>query len=82
MTERFIIYGRNSCPFCVHAQDFCSASGLKYVFLDYSENLKILEEYKKFYQQDTVPIILANDLLTGYTKKVGGYSDLLEYFSE
>ena len=82
MTERFIIYGRSSCPFCVHAQDFCSASNLESMFLDYSDNLDILEEYKEFYQQNTVPIILANDLATGYTKKIGGYSDLLEYFRE
>ena len=43
---------------------------------------KILEDYKDFYNQKTVPIILANCLDTGVTKKVGGYQDLLEYFKD
>ena len=44
-----------------------------------ANNLDILEDYKSFHQQETVPIILANDKTTGHTFKVGGYSDLLEH---
>lgn len=79
MTDRFIIIGRLSCPFCVKAIDYCKAKNAKCIFLNYSKNRDILEDYKSFYKQSTVPIILANDLLSGYTKKIGGYSDLLEY---
>ena len=79
MDNRFIIIGRSSCPFCVHAIDYCTAKDFKFIFLDYIKSLDILEEYKKFHSQATVPIILANNTTTGYTKKVGGYSDLLEY---
>ena len=79
MVDRFIIVGRRTCPFCVHAVDYCSAKGLEFIFLDYTTSPEILEDYKEFHDQQTVPIILANNLETGYTKKVGGYSDLLEH---
>lgn len=80
--DRFIIFGRSTCPFCMHAVDFCVAKNLQFAFLDYKDREDILEEKKTFYEQKTVPIILANNLETGYTKKVGGYSDLLEYKKE
>ena len=77
--NRFIIIGRRSCPFCIRALDYCTANQVPSVFLDYAESAHILEDYKKFYNHKTVPIILANNLETGYTKKVGGYTDLLNF---
>jgi hypothetical protein len=47
--------------------------------MDYSDNTDILEDYKQFYSQTTVPIILRNCLTSGETFKVGGYTDLLEH---
>ena len=79
MDDRFIIIGRSTCPFCVRAIDYCKEKKAQYKFLDYVSDTIILEDYKQFHNQTTVPIILANNLKTGYTKKVGGYSDLLEY---
>lgn len=79
MTEKFIIIGRSTCPFCVKATEYCTAKSKEFHFLDYAEKPEILQEYKEFHKHSTVPIILANNLETGYTKKVGGYSDLLEY---
>lgn len=79
MTDRFIIIGRLTCPFCVKAMDYCKAKQTEFIFLNYTDNPETLSEYKDFHKQPTVPIILANNLETGYTKKVGGYSDLLEY---
>ena len=77
--DRFIIIGRTSCPFCTKAVQYCNAKNVEYIFLNYNEDPQILEEYKVFHKQSTVPIILANNMLSGYTKKVGGYSELLEY---
>ena len=79
MVDRFIIIGRSNCPFCIHAIDYCSAKNFEFIFLDYNESPEDLEEYKDFHYHKTVPIILANNIETGYTKKVGGYSELLEY---
>ena len=79
MTDRFIIIGRSTCPFCVRAVDYCVAKQAEHEFLDYANDPEKLEEYKEFHDHPTVPIVLANNLETGYTKKVGGYSDLLEF---
>ena len=76
--NRYIIIGRSSCPFCVMAADLCSASHKSHIFLDYEERQEILEEYKTFHNSETVPIILSNNLQTGKTRYLGGYTDLLE----
>lgn len=82
MGERFIVIGRATCPFCTMAEDLLKASRKECVFLDYSASVSILEDYKEFYGQKTVPIILSNNLETGHTFRVGGYTDLLEYLDE
>ena len=76
--KRYIIMGRDSCAFCVFAQDFCHAKSLETVYLDYTNNIPALKDSMKFYKMKTVPIILENDLDTGKTHLVGGYTDLLE----
>lgn len=81
MAERFIIIGRSSCPFCNMADDLLRAQKIESVFLDYEEKRDILKDYKQFHNQDTVPIILSNNLDSGYVKKIGGYTDLLEHLS-
>jgi hypothetical protein len=63
------------------AEDLLTASNFECVFLDYSTNPQILEDYKDFHNQATVPIILSNDLETGMTFRVGGYTDLLEHLN-
>jgi len=78
MGRRFIIYGRSTCSFCIHAADYCVANQVEYIFLDYDHDLSFLEVCKDFFDHKTVPIILSNDLSTGATKKIGGYTDLLE----
>ncbi len=80
MTEkRYIIYGRQGCPYCSFAQDYCQAKELEVVYLDYTNHADALKDCMNFYKTKTVPIILENDLETGLTRFVGGYTDLLEF---
>tara|TARA_R100001510_G_C7469706_1_gene86510 strand:+ start:255 stop:509 length:255 start_codon:yes stop_codon:yes gene_type:complete len=82
MTDnRYIIIGRSNCPFCCMAADLCKAKKIQHVLLDYVKDEDVLEDYKTFHQQNTVPIILENCLETGHTKKIGGYSDLVALLS-
>ena len=81
MGERFIVIGRATCPFCTMAEDLLKAHHKECIFLDYSTKTNILEDYKDFHNQKTVPIVLSNNLETGLTVKIGGYSDLLEHLS-
>ena len=77
--NRYIVIGRSSCPYCKLAVDFLEGKVFQHEFLDYVDSRDILEDYKTFYKQDTVPIILSNNIKTGLTKKIGGYSDLMEH---
>lgn len=81
MGERFIIIGRSTCPFCAMAVDLLKSKKLESVFLDYENNKEILEDYKQFHNHPTLPIVLSNDLTSGYTRKVGGYTDLLDHLN-
>ena len=76
--KRYIIIGRSTCPFCAQAEDLCLALGVSHVFLDYKDKEEILDDYKTFHDQLTVPIVLENDLKTGLTNKIGGYDSLLK----
>ena len=81
MDNKYIIIGRSSCPFCIRAVDYCSAMEVECIFLDYADHTDILEEYKDFHGQSTVPIVLSNNLESGLVERVGGYTDLLEYLT-
>ena len=81
MVEKFIIIGRSNCHFSTQAVDYCLCLSVEHQFLDYVSQPDILEDYKEFYKQPTVPIILSNDLETGIVKKVGGCTELIEYLS-
>lgn len=81
MDNKYIIIGRASCPFCIRAVDYCSAKEAEYIFLDYAEHTDILEEYKQFHGQSTVPIVLSNNLESGLVERVGGYTELLEHLT-
>ena len=63
------------------SQDLLKASEFQNIFLDYSDNPEILEDYKSFHQQETVPIILSNHLVSGLTKKIGGYTEFADWCS-
>lgn len=79
MGKKYFIIGRSTCPFCVMAEDLMIASKIEYVFMDYNRRQSMLDDYKEFYNHPTVPIILSNDIETGLTKFVGGYTQLLEH---
>lgn len=68
----YMIYGKPSCPYCERAKSLLHGLGLDYTYVDLSQDLSKLEEFK---QQGfrTVPIIYHGDTL------VGGYAQLEEY---
>ncbi len=82
INARYIIIGRYSCPFCCMAIDLCTAKDLKTVFLNYESEKNILEDYKQYYNFETVPIILKNCQDTGKVNFIGGYKELVEHFAE
>ena len=79
---RYLLYGRDTCPFCNHAEDYFISAGLEYHYLNMSADPAEITRCKEFFGRETVPIILENCLATGKTKMIGGYSDLMKYVSQ
>ncbi len=77
--NRYIIYGRNTCPYCRMAIDLLDEAGKESIFFDFSEDPQAIIEAKEFYEKETVPIIVENNKFSGKTKLIGGYSDLVKY---
>lgn len=82
MASRFIVYGRESCPWCVRAINFLEILRQEKVFLNMEEDREGLEQAKNFYNWKTVPMIIENNLETGEVKFIGGYDSLKERFPE
>ena len=78
---RYLIYGRESCPFCVAACNFLEASELEYHFCDFELEGEFLDYVKEFYNFETVPIIIENNNETGTTKMIGGYTEMLDWLA-
>lgn len=70
----FTIYGKQDCPYCVHAKDHLDRVGKEYVYHDVMEDPNarsaLLEAVPNV---KTVPQIFDGD------KHVGGYDDLKAY---
>ena len=83
MTEkRYFIYGHGQCPFCIMACDYLSALKKEHFFFDYQSDPAMLKELKEFYKHPTFPMILENDIESGKTIFVGGYTELLDNLND
>ena len=78
----FTIYAWGECPFCVKAKALLIEKGhaVQYVVLDHASDL--LSHYKSIYNMKTVPIIVFKDEGLQIEETIGGYTDLVKYFSK
>tara|TARA_B100000427_G_scaffold317487_1_gene313621 strand:- start:673 stop:930 length:258 start_codon:yes stop_codon:yes gene_type:complete len=76
MTKKVEIYSRSNCSYCVMAMKFFDSKGIKYDVYS-ADDPKIFEEMlERNPQARTVPQIFIDD------KLIGGYTDLVENYSE
>ena len=76
MTKKVEIYSRSNCSYCVMAMNFFDSKGIKYD-VHSADDPKVFEEMlERNPQARTVPQIFIDD------KLVGGYTDLVENYSE
>ncbi len=82
IAEYFMVIAWGECPFCVKAKALLLQEGceFEYIILDHAPSL--LKNYKSIYDSKTVPIIVYHNIEEGYEKVIGGYTDLVKYFSE
>ncbi len=76
MTKKVEIYSRSNCSYCVMAMNFFDSKGIKYDVYS-ADDPKIFQEMlERNPQARTVPQIFIDD------KLIGGYTDLVEKYSE
>jgi len=74
----YYVVGRESCPYCVKAENVLKESSLKYKFRNLEENRELLMEFAKKFSWGTVPMVFKFDQ-DGTPTFLGGYTDLIEH---
>ena len=76
MTKKVEIYSRTNCSYCVMAMNFFDSKGINYDVYS-ADDPKIFQEMlERNPQARTVPQIFIDD------KLIGGYTDLINSYSE
>ena len=76
MSKKVEIYSKSNCSYCVMATNFFDSKGINYDVYS-ADDPKIFQEMlERNPQARTVPQIFIDD------KLVGGYTDLIESYSE
>lgn len=78
----FMVYGRQSCPYCVIACNALSQRNLNHKFIDCDTDREFMHEAKMFYNVQTVPIVIHIPHKTGIVKLVGGCDNLMEFLED
>ena len=76
MTKKVEIYSKSNCSYCVMAMNFFDSKGIAYDVYSADDPDIFDEMLKRNPQARTVPQIFIDDIL------IGGYTDLVEKFSE
>lgn len=72
---RYIIFAKESCPFCVKTLELLKQLNLPYNVINFEPGQEgILSEVKEAYNWTTVPMIVARN--GADIKFIGGYTDL------
>ena len=76
MNKKVEIYSKSNCSYCVMAMNFFDSKGISYEVYSADDPDIFDEMLKRNPQARTVPQIFIDDIL------IGGYTDLVEKFSE
>ena len=76
MNKKVEIYSKSNCSYCVMAMNFFDSKGITYEVYSADDTDIFDEMLKRNPQARTVPQIFIDDI------SIGGYTDLVEKFSE
>lgn len=84
----FIVFGKETCPYCINTRSLLDESKKKYIYLpleeeenvDYVSELKLLKLIPETHK--TVPKVIKFKKKKGRSEFIGGYEDLLDYFEK
>ncbi len=72
--KKYILFIKESCPFCVLALELLEELGLEYSVITVNGNIILAEQVKKAFDWRTFPIVLLQD--EDSLKLIGGFTDL------
>ena len=72
--KKYILFIKESCPFCVLALELLEELGLEYNVITVNGNIILAEQAKKAFDWRTFPIVLLQD--EDSLKLIGGFTDL------
>lgn len=72
----------NECPFCLRAKMEMIERSLPFEYCSVDHSNVMLKYYKTIYKHDTVPMIVELDTSTDEENFIGGYTDLIKYFTK
>ena len=72
--KKYILFIKESCPFCVLALELLEELGLEYNVITVNGNIILAEQVKKAFDWRTFPIVLLQD--EDSLKLIGGFTDL------
>jgi len=75
--NKFILYVKTSCPYCVKAEDLLREHGEDVAIIPFDEQDKMLDHMKWAYTHQTVPMVF--HMHGPHIQFVGGYTDLVTY---
>lgn len=82
--NKYIIYTKSSCPFCVKAEELLKIYDAEYETISIDSSPILFEEMKRAWDWKTVPMIFryTNEDPTKTLEFVGGYTDLAKNFTD
>ena len=72
----------SECPYCLKAKMEMIERKEQHEYCSVNHSELLLKYYKSIYGHTTVPMIIEIDTLTGQEKFIGGYTDLIKYFTK
>jgi glutaredoxin len=74
-----LVYSKDSCPYCDMAKRLLSEKAFVWKEQKIGRDIQMEEFSSMFPNQRTVPLIMVTEEGDGFTNKIGGYEDLVEY---
>ena len=78
----FIIYGRETCPYCCKACEVLKKAEYDFMFCEMEHSPNLINLYKTKYNMTTVPIVIEVISGTDHEKLIGGCTDLISYIAD
>jgi glutaredoxin len=77
---KYVLYVKQTCPFCIKAQEFLEERGENFKIINFEEHHEdVLQNIKEAYEWPTVPMVFKIENNINF---IGGYTDLINHFAE